>query len=158
MPVCVYLHVCRQWEYTLRVCICVFVCLCAYNVSRGVWLCAHVFHCLTLSWATEQYCAAGAILKPLYLSKQLILCSQQHIDQLFTGHSGVNYVFLQRGMLIAHYMCTTLAHYMCSTLAHYMCSTLAHYMCTTLAHYMCTTLVHYMCTTLAHYMCTTLAH
>ena len=33
--------------------------------------------------ATEQYCAAGAT---LCLSKQLTLCSQQHIDQLFSGH------------------------------------------------------------------------
>ena len=41
---------------------------------------------LTLSWATEQYCATGAILKSLYLSKQLTLCSQQPIDQLFPGH------------------------------------------------------------------------
>ena len=41
---------------------------------------------LTLSRATEQYCAAGAILKPLCLSKQSTLCSQQHIDQLFPGH------------------------------------------------------------------------
>ena len=41
---------------------------------------------LTLSRATEQYCAAGATLKPLCLSKQLTLCSQQHIDQLFPGH------------------------------------------------------------------------
>ena len=41
---------------------------------------------LTLSWTTEQYCAAVAILKPLCLSKQLTLCSQQHIDQLFPGH------------------------------------------------------------------------
>ena len=38
---------------------------------------------LTLSLAAEQYCAAGAI---LCLSKQLTLCSQQHIDQLFPGH------------------------------------------------------------------------
>ena len=35
---------------------------------------------LTLSRATEQYCAAGAILKP---SQQLALCCQQHMDQLF---------------------------------------------------------------------------
>ena len=42
---------------------------------------------LTLSLATEQYCAAGAILKPLCLSKQLTLCRQQHIDQLFLGHT-----------------------------------------------------------------------
>ena len=41
---------------------------------------------LTLSRATEQYCAAGAILKPLCLSKELTLCSQQHIDQLSPGH------------------------------------------------------------------------
>ena len=30
--------------------------------------------------ATEQYCATGAILKPLCLSKQLTLSSQQHIS------------------------------------------------------------------------------
>ena len=41
---------------------------------------------LILSRATEQYCTAGAILKPLCLSKQLTLCSQQHIDQFFPGH------------------------------------------------------------------------
>ena len=41
---------------------------------------------LTLSRAIEQYCAAGGILKPLCLSKQLTLCSQQHIDKLFPGH------------------------------------------------------------------------
>ena len=41
---------------------------------------------LTLSRATEQYCGAGAILKPLCLSKQLTLCSQQLFDQLFPGH------------------------------------------------------------------------
>ena len=41
---------------------------------------------ITLSRATEQYCAAGAILKPLCLSKQFTLYSQQHIDQLFPGH------------------------------------------------------------------------
>ena len=41
---------------------------------------------LTLSGATEQLCAAGAILMPLCLSKQLTLFSQQHIDQLFLGH------------------------------------------------------------------------
>ena len=41
---------------------------------------------LTLSRATEQYCAAGAILKPLCLSKLLTLSSQQHIDQLFPGY------------------------------------------------------------------------
>ena len=35
---------------------------------------------LTLSRATKQYCATGAILK---LSKQLTLCCQQHMDQLF---------------------------------------------------------------------------
>ena len=45
---------------------------------------AHIM--ITLSRATEQYCAAGAILKPLCLSKQLTLYSQQHIDQLFPGH------------------------------------------------------------------------
>ena len=45
----------------------------------------YLYH-LTLSRATEQYCAAGAVLKPLCLSKQLILCSPQHIDQLFLGH------------------------------------------------------------------------
>ena len=60
-------------------------------------------HILTLSRATEQYCAAGAILKPLCLSKQLTLCKQQHIDQLFPGHIlcqlFANYVFLQRTTL-----------------------------------------------------------
>ena len=33
---------------------------------------------------------AGAVLKPLCLSKQLTLCSQQHIDQLFPGYISVN--------------------------------------------------------------------
>ena len=32
--------------------------------------------CLTLSGATEQFCAAGSILKPLCLSKQFTHCSQ----------------------------------------------------------------------------------
>ena len=41
---------------------------------------------LTISQVTEQYCATGAILKPLCLSTQLTLCSKQHIDQLFPGH------------------------------------------------------------------------
>ena len=45
-----------------------------------------VLYDLTLSRATERYCAAGAIIKPLCLSKQLTLCSEQHIDQLFPGH------------------------------------------------------------------------
>ena len=30
--------------------------------------------------------APQVLLKPLCLSKQLTLCSQQHIDQLFPGH------------------------------------------------------------------------
>ena len=64
-----------------------------------------------LSRATEQYCAAGAILKPLCLSKQLTLCKQQRIDQLFPGHIVcklfVNYVFLQRTTLFfLQNMCT----------------------------------------------------
>ena len=65
---------------------------------------------ITLSQATEQYCAAGAILKPLCLSKQLTLCSQQHIDQFFTGHIMLfaNNVFLQCAMLILHNMCTVI--------------------------------------------------
>ena len=44
------------------------------------------FNSLTFSRAIEQYYAAGAVLKPLCLSKQLTLCCQQHIDQLFPGH------------------------------------------------------------------------
>ena len=45
----------------------------------------HPFDTLTLSRASEQYCTTVAILKPLCSSKQLTLCSQQHIDQLFLG-------------------------------------------------------------------------
>ena len=61
-----------------------------------------------LSWETEQYCAAGAILKPLCLSKQLTLCSQQHIDQLFPGHI-VQVFSLQRATLFAlHNMFTVI--------------------------------------------------
>ena len=41
---------------------------------------------INLFMAIEQYWGTGAILMPLCLSKQLILCSQQHIDQLFLGH------------------------------------------------------------------------
>ena len=67
---------------------------------------------LTLSWATEQYCAAGAILKPLCLSKQLTLCSQQHIDQLFSGHIFVSCLITtfscNTAKLILHNMCTVI--------------------------------------------------
>ena len=52
---------------------------CSYVVIIGLQL--------TLSWATEQYRATGAILKPLCLYKQLTLCSQQHIDELFPSAS-----------------------------------------------------------------------
>ena len=67
----------------------------------------------TLSRATEQYCAAGAILKPLCLPKQLTLCSQQHIDQLFPGHIicqlFANYVFLERTtVFFLQNMCTVI--------------------------------------------------
>ena len=55
-------------------------------VLRYPYLPFALLNCLTISWATEQYCATGAILKPLCLSKQLTHCSQQHIDQLFRGH------------------------------------------------------------------------
>ena len=68
---------------------------------------------LTLSRATEQYCAAGAILKPLCLPKQLTLCSQQHIDRLFPGHIlcqlFANYIVLQRTtVFFLQNMCTVI--------------------------------------------------
>ena len=77
---CVCVCVCA----CVRACVCVwcvFACACAVACTSIIF-----FMCLTLSRATEQYCAAGAILKPLCLSKLLTLCSQQHIDQLFPGH------------------------------------------------------------------------
>ena len=70
------------WYAKLIMCYCLLKCRDEIHVD--IWTCNDKD--ITLSRATEQYCAAGAILKPLCLSKQLTLCSQQHIDQFFPGH------------------------------------------------------------------------
>ena len=52
---------------------------------------------------------SGAILKPLCLSKQLTLCSEQNIDQLFLGHISLLTTFSCNAQhLFLHNMCTVI--------------------------------------------------
>ena len=67
---------------------------------------------LTLSRATEQYFAAGAILKPLCLSKSLTLMCDNTCQKLFPGHISVSCLQTRFSCnaetLISHYMCTAI--------------------------------------------------
>ena len=64
------------------------------------------------SQATEQYCAAGTILLPLCLSKQLTLCTQQHIDQFVSWSHSVCCLLTSFSCnaqhLFLHNMCTVI--------------------------------------------------
>ena len=93
----------------LRVVILLTVC-CGSVLAYCSTIC--VYSILTLSRATEQYCATGAILKPLYLNRQHF-CSDNTCQKLFPGHISISCLQTRFScnteIQISHYMCTAIS-------------------------------------------------